>query len=61
MSLKELADYQADMFTTCLLYTSRWCTDFEGLEDGRHLRLAVKDESSNRRLIETLQEALEKG
>lgn len=40
---------------------TRWCTDFEGLEDGRHLRLAVKDDSSNRRLIETLQEALEKG
>lgn len=36
---------------------ARWCTDFEGLEDGRHLRLAVKDESSNRRLIETLKEA----
>lgn len=37
----------------------RQCMDFEGLGDGRHLRLAVKDEASNRRLIKALKEAFE--
>ena len=36
----------------------RSCMSFDGLDDGRHLRLAVKDEESNRRLIEALREAM---
>ncbi|MGN0185657.1 MAG: pyridoxal phosphate-dependent aminotransferase [Aristaeellaceae bacterium] len=36
----------------------RECMNFDGLNDGRHLRLAVKDEASNERLIEALREAM---
>lgn len=36
----------------------RECQSFTGLEGGSHLRLAVKDELSNERLIDTLREAL---
>lgn len=38
---------------------TRDCASFEGLEDGNHLRLAVKDDESNARLIEKLREALQ--
>lgn len=37
----------------------RECMSFEGIDDGCHLRLAVKDESSNQRLIAALKEGLE--
>jgi len=36
----------------------RECMDFDGIDDGRHLRLAVKDEAANARLIETMREVL---
>lgn len=36
----------------------RECMNFDGLDDGCHLRLAVKDERSNRKFIEALREAL---
>ena len=36
----------------------RTCLDFKGVNDGRHLRLAVKDETSNETLIEALKEIL---
>ena len=36
----------------------RSCMNFDGLDDGRHLRLAVKAEESNERLIKALREAL---
>ena len=36
----------------------RECMDFTAICDGRHLRLAVKDEKSNDTLIETLREAM---
>ena len=36
----------------------RECMNFDGLDDGYHLRLAVKDEASNERLIEALREAM---
>lgn len=36
----------------------RECMNFDGLDDGCHLRLAVKDESSNERLIQALREAM---
>ena len=36
----------------------RSCMNFDGLDDGRHLRLAVKTEESNERLIKALREAL---
>lgn len=36
----------------------RSCMNFDGINDGRHLRLAVRDEISNRRLIQALQEVL---
>ena len=36
----------------------RQCMDFAGLDDGFHLRLAVKDEVSNARLLESLKKAL---
>ena len=36
----------------------RECMDFDGVDDGCHLRLAVKDESSNQRLLEALREAM---
>ena len=39
----------------------RECMDFEGVDDGRHLRLAVKDEAANGRLIERLREELSCG
>ena len=37
----------------------RRCMDFEGIDDGRHLRLAVKDVSSNARFIKELEETLQ--
>jgi histidinol-phosphate/aromatic aminotransferase/cobyric acid decarboxylase-like protein len=37
---------------------ARRCMDFEGIDDGRHVRLAVKDEKSNRKFIDTLKEIL---
>ncbi|MBQ3276881.1 MAG: aminotransferase class I/II-fold pyridoxal phosphate-dependent enzyme [Oscillospiraceae bacterium] len=37
----------------------RRCMDFEGINDGRHLRLAVKDENAVRRTLEALKEAME--
>ena len=36
----------------------RECMDFSGINDGRHLRLAVKDEASNRRLLYELKGAM---
>ena len=36
----------------------RECMNFDGLDDGRHLRLAVKDEKSNERLLQALREAM---
>ena len=36
----------------------RRCMDFEGIDDGCHLRLAVKDEASNKKFILTLKEIL---
>ena len=36
----------------------RQCMNFEGVNDGKHLRLAVKDEISNNRLIEAIREEL---
>lgn len=36
----------------------RRCMDFEGIDDGRHVRLAVKDEVSNRKFLVALQEIL---
>lgn len=36
----------------------RQCMNFEGIDDGNHLRLAVKDERSNSRLIEAIREVM---
>ena len=36
----------------------RSCMSFDDINDGCHLRLAVKDEASNQKLIETLREVL---
>lgn len=36
----------------------RQCMDFDGLDDGFHLRLAVKDEASNALLLASLKKAL---
>lgn len=36
----------------------RQCMNFDGIDDGRHLRLAVKNDNSNDRLIEALREEL---
>jgi threonine-phosphate decarboxylase len=35
----------------------RQCMNFEGIDDGRHLRLAVKDEASNEKLLAAIREA----
>lgn len=37
----------------------RRCMNFRGIDDGRHLRLAVKDEASDTRFLNTLREALQ--
>ena len=37
----------------------RRCMDFAGIDDGRHLRLAVKDEDAIRRTLDALKEAME--
>ena len=37
----------------------RSCMDFEGIDDGQHLRLAVKDEKSNLKFLSTLKEILQ--
>lgn len=37
----------------------RSCMNFEGIDDGCHLRLAVKGEASNARLIQSIKEALQ--
>ena len=37
----------------------RRCMNFPGIDDGRHLRLAVKDEASNQRFIKSLEEAMQ--
>ena len=36
----------------------RRCMDFEGVSDGRHLRLAVKDDKTNLKFLLTLKEIL---
>ena len=36
----------------------RQCMNFEGVNDGCHLRLAVKDEESNNKLIEAIREEM---
>ena len=36
----------------------RQCMNFDGIDDGCHLRLAVKDEASNDKLIEALREEM---
>lgn len=36
----------------------RQCLNFDGIDDGCHLRLAVKDENSNNRLIKALREEM---
>lgn len=36
----------------------RSCMNFSGIDDGRHLRLAVKDEASNERLIREIEGAI---
>lgn len=36
----------------------RDCRNFKGIDDGRHLRLAVKDEAANARLLAELKEAM---
>ena len=37
----------------------RECMDFQGIDDGRHLRLAVKEEAANARLLAELQSILD--
>lgn len=36
----------------------RQCMNFEGVNDGQHLRLAVKDEESNNKLLEAIREEI---
>ena len=36
----------------------RQCMNFEGVNNGCHLRLAVKDEESNNKLIEAIREEM---
>ena len=36
----------------------RRCMDFEGIDDGQHVRLAVKDDRSNQKFLLTLKEIL---
>ena len=36
----------------------RECMNFDGLDDGQHLRLAVKDEQDNERLLQAFREAM---
>lgn len=38
---------------------TRGCRDFPGVDDGRHLRLAVKDRGDNEKFIRTMEEAIQ--
>ena len=53
---RDVAPVAARLRTSGILV--RECTNFSGVDDGRHLRLAVKDEAANARLLEELKGAL---